>query len=209
MLRSLLDSLSSNELWQFWFDRVQQSCCSCVRSRADVPEGSCSPHLDLFQVGCFPTSDSWLNFRPALDSKGITKHILFRQRNLQCTMNYNLVHASFIHIYYLYIHPQSLQMNYILVTSLQAASILELSYLAWRTKPASFGANSSGNVSPQHPKWTRMIVDDFLGSSTLPTKALPGSQGEVLKLVTFRLLFVPSGFPSYWIIYIPITNQHT
>ena len=134
--------------------------------------------LDAFQL----LTHGWIS-----GPHWILKDILFRQRNLQCTMNYNLVHASFIHIYYLYIHPQSLQMNYILVTSLQAASILELSYLAWRTKPASFGANSSGNVSPQHPKWTPMIVDDFLGSSTLPqTNTGPTrSQGEVVKLVRY------------------------
>lgn len=102
--------------------RVQQSCCSCVRSRVDVPEGSCAAHAKkCFRrfLGCFPTSDSCLNFRPSPNSKGI--NCLRRQRIAISTLNYNLAQRS--HTNNLYIHmfihlPQNLQMNCILVTSL-------------------------------------------------------------------------------------------
>lgn len=106
---SLLDSLRSNEFWQLWFDRVQQRCCSCVRSRADVPEGSCAANaLMLLQCWWCHTWIGGISGPPWIpkESQSIT---LFKQRNPLSTMKQKLASG---HIWHIYAHKLRIHIIY-------------------------------------------------------------------------------------------------
>ena len=86
-----------------------------MRKRASAV---CHTWICSRSVGCFPISDSWLNFRPSPDSKGIKS--LCRQRIALSTLNYNLAQRS---------HTNNLYITYVYTSSTKPANELHPCYI--------------------------------------------------------------------------------